>query len=318
MPLSRVFDVVTSRAASCLRLGLARGPICRTGAEQETPGHRLTLYEYEASPWCRLVREHCTHLGLTVTVKPCPRETLRAEGAFSAMSRYRGEALDFINAYGTQDSSKLQFPILVDESLSREKPIVLSESKSIVLHLWQHYGQGMNRPSLDRFLSGNKLPFFVRFASLAGPSGFRPFPRCGLMRTPNTFDPEKHKALELYQSEHCPESRLVREQVSSLEIECVYHVLESRNTGPCATPVLVDPNVSIQSESEVEESDGKGTFRGSLAALSHLHKTYALGPASSISAPVPCPNLGSNDSFISGARRAMQLGGQSGFLPQEF
>ena len=55
--MRRAFDVATSRGASLLRLGLAREPAPRVGGGAP-PDHSLTLYEYEASPWCRLVREH--------------------------------------------------------------------------------------------------------------------------------------------------------------------------------------------------------------------------------------------------------------------
>ena len=36
------------------------------------PDQPLVLYEYEASPFCRKVREACSTLGLRVTMMPCP------------------------------------------------------------------------------------------------------------------------------------------------------------------------------------------------------------------------------------------------------
>ena len=347
--MKRAFDLLTSRAASLLRLGLARRPAARLAPPP--PSHDLTLYEYEASPWCRLVREHTTHLGLSVTVKPAPRETLLAEGAFSKASRYRGEALGWLHASdgvvqedGGFGSDGLQFPILVDATGASTNgaldgaapgvaPVVLSESKAIISHLWRKYGDGVVRPPMDKILSGERLPFVVRFASLAGPSGMRPFPSCGLLRTPSAFDSATHRPLELYQAEHCPESRLVREKLSSMEIACVYHNERVRfrasggsshngssgggadgsNSNNDVTPVLLDPNclMTLGGERVGEE------FCGSAAALSHIDAMYGTGlPAASLQSPVPSPNLGRDGHFFAGAQRAMEAGG-SGFLPPE-
>ncbi|KAK4258209.1 hypothetical protein QN277_007681 [Acacia crassicarpa] len=38
---------------------------------------RLQLYEFEACPFCRRVREALTELNLTVEVYPCPKDSLR-------------------------------------------------------------------------------------------------------------------------------------------------------------------------------------------------------------------------------------------------
>lgn len=297
----RAFDRITSKVASLSRLGLARGPTSRVRA---APAHDLTLYEYEASPWCRLVREHLTHLGLSVKIKPTPRQTLRAEGAFSEASRFRGEALAWVQDCGGSGlADGLQFPILVDATDRRCAPVVLTESKTIISHLWANFGDGVDRPRIDEVLSGERIPFVLRFASLAGPSGLRPFPSCGLMRTPSAFDTSAHEPLELHQAEHCPESRLIREKLSTMEIPCVY-----RNVST-VTPVLTDPNCSTPGNSE--------RMCGSVAALTHIDKKYGLGqPAVSILSPVPSPNLGRCGDFFTGARRAREVGG-SEFLPRE-
>ena len=107
---------------------------------------------------------------------------------------------------------------------------MLTESKAIIAHLWKHYGQGVVRPAVDAVLSGNRLPFIVRFASLAGPSALRPLPSCGLLRTPSAFN-EKLLPLELYQAEHCSESRLVREKLSTLEmLACIIMAIAATRT----------------------------------------------------------------------------------------
>ena len=68
------------------------------------PRHELILYDFEGSPWCRLVREYATILDLTLSVRPCPRETLLyGEGAFSAKSKFRPEAMEW---YKSNNKSK--------------------------------------------------------------------------------------------------------------------------------------------------------------------------------------------------------------------
>ncbi len=295
-------DTLTSRAAALARLGLARRPADGAPSAAAVADTHLTLYEYEASPWCRLVREHLTHLGLPVLVLPCPRETLRAEGAFSARSRYRGEALRW--AQGDSDEpAQLQFPLLLDATQDAERPRVVVESKHIVSHLWREYGRGVSRPRMDAWLSGDRLPFLLRFASLAAPSGLRPFGHCGLLRMPSSFDPATMRPLELHQAEQCPESRLVRECLSSLEVPSVYRVRDSLRGGADATPTLVDWN-----------RPDVGAIHGSADALEYLEEAYKIGAPLPLHAPVPTPNLGRGGSFFTGARRAMEIG-STGFLP---
>jgi hypothetical protein len=58
------------------------------------PKHNLTLYDFEGSPWCRLVREYATILDLTLHIRPCPRQTLfYGEGSFTLESKFRPEAM---------------------------------------------------------------------------------------------------------------------------------------------------------------------------------------------------------------------------------
>ena len=137
------------------------------------------VHEYEASPWCRLIREYLTILGLTAEIRPCPRQTLFMEGAFTAASRFRPEALRHLQSVG-RDENDLKFPVLVDES-SPNKPVVLAESYDILGHLWENYSesvlQASDSPSLrrrpDQVMNNPKIPFPLRFLSLAGPS-FQP------------------------------------------------------------------------------------------------------------------------------------------------
>ena len=101
--------------AASARLGcLLRAQSVVTAATAPAPAvtaARLTLYDFEASPWCRRVRECAQGLGLPLRIRPCPRQTVMAEGVFTTESAYRGAA----GAAG----GRVQFPLLVDESAGR-------------------------------------------------------------------------------------------------------------------------------------------------------------------------------------------------------
>jgi hypothetical protein len=101
--------------------------------KQKPPDHDLILYDFEASPWCRLVREYATILDLTLTIKPCPRETLFfGEASFGPKSQFRPEAMEWYQQqqqiYSIYTGSKtteqhehninnhLTFPPLVDRT----------------------------------------------------------------------------------------------------------------------------------------------------------------------------------------------------------
>ena len=68
-------NTATSFAATIVRLGFGtvHAPECRAAP------HRLILYDFEACPFCRKVREALSHLGLEVEVRPTARGSLRRE-----------------------------------------------------------------------------------------------------------------------------------------------------------------------------------------------------------------------------------------------
>ena len=85
---------------------------------------------------------------------PCPRETLRMEGAFGPLSRHKASC----KAAGGQ----LLFPFLVDRTAN----VALNESSEIVRHLWRRYGSDVERPAVDELLNGEALPTPLSFALL--------------------------------------------------------------------------------------------------------------------------------------------------------
>ena len=81
--MNRTLDVATSLATSLTRLGggLQTAPLGRR------PKQRLELYEFEACPYCRKVREALSALDLQAMVYPCPKEGPRFRPAGAAARR---------------------------------------------------------------------------------------------------------------------------------------------------------------------------------------------------------------------------------------
>ncbi|MDX1670043.1 MAG: glutathione S-transferase N-terminal domain-containing protein [Limnobacter sp.] len=154
------------------------------------PVLRLKLYEFEACPFCRLVREALTELGLDAEIYPCPK----------GGQRFRQEAV----AIG----GKEQFPLLVDPNTG----LVLYESMQIIEYLYDQY-------------AGRSLPWKYR----AGPLQLISSAANGLlggmdgMTAKPSVQPEK--PLELSSFEASPFCRPVRETLCELEIPYILHNL---------------------------------------------------------------------------------------------
>ncbi len=96
--MNRILDLATSFGATVSRLG-AGVEAGEFGARPEKP---LELYEFEACPYCRKVRDALTSLDLEALIHPCPktRKTtkstswIRLAAAFCGRSRPRPRATD--------------------------------------------------------------------------------------------------------------------------------------------------------------------------------------------------------------------------------
>jgi len=156
----------------------------------------------------------------------------------------------------------MTFPILVDRTKSKDSPKVIVQSYSILEYLREEYGQnveeGQDRP--DQWWNASSIPFPIRFLSLAGPSYLRPFPSCGILQTPSIWN--NNGDITLYQSEGCPESRLVRETLCTLEIPYL-----SVAAGLNSARVAASRSIPIL-------KDGTKTFYGASECNDHLWKTY--------------------------------------------
>jgi len=208
--MTRGLDVVTSWTASVVRLGA--GYVARPNGAKR-PAQLLELYEWEACPFCRRVREALSELDLEAMIIPCPRG-----------GRNRQEVI----ALG----GKTQFPFLVDPNTGMK----LYESEDIIRYLADTYGDGRRPLSLG--------PLSVLGAGLA--SVLRP----ARGRRARAAEPAK-QPLVLYGYEASPYCRLVRERLCELQLR--YHLINVAKrsaaraafvakTGRMMVPYLEDPN----------------------------------------------------------------------------
>lgn len=180
--LSRFVDVNTSLLASSLA-GWRGTAAFRPAGRQ--PERLLELYEFEACPFCRLVREALTEMDLDALVRPCPK----------GGTRFRPE----VERLG----GKRQFPFLVDPNTGQS----LYESAAIVEYLADTYeGRARGTRGMRRVLRLTS----AQLASAARPRGLR----ARLSKPPA-------QPLELFSFESSPFSRLVREVLCELELPYV-------------------------------------------------------------------------------------------------
>ena len=220
------------------------------------PERLLELYDIEACPFCRLVREALTELDLDAMVYPCPKRG----------TRFRPKAVEL--------GGKAQFPFLVDPNTGRK----LYESADIIAYLFQTYGK---RP----LPLGWKLrPFNTTSSALAS------LYRMGAGGRARPSVPAG-EPLELYSIETSPYARRVREVLCELELpyrlrnlgrtqakESLPPPLRERfgvkvapetanrkallaRTGQLMVPYLIDPNTAT----ELFQSD---------AIIDYLKRTY--------------------------------------------
>ena len=231
--MSRALDVATSLGVSLARLG-SGAQVGALGARPEQP---LALFEFEACPFCRKVREALSILDLDADVFPCPKRGPR----FRLEVQRRG--------------GKQQFPYLVDPNQGVE----MYESDAIVDYLFERYGQG--KPALA-LRAGPLTGISVHLASL-----WRPL-RGAFYRTAR----QPAQPLELWSFEASPFSRLAREKLCELELPYRLHNVAKgspkreafvRRSGKMMVPYLVDPNT------------GKEMFESADIAA-YLDQTYAI------------------------------------------
>lgn len=189
---------------------------------QTRPAKPLHLFEFEACPFCRKVREAVTMLDLDVIIFPCPKGGLV----------YRP---NIINKAG-----KAQFPYLEDPNTGFQA----YESDDILKYLYETYGP----PSA-------KVPFTLSSAAIlsAGLASLLLRPKQGRARMDGKLVPAK-KVIEMWGYEASPFSKLVRETLNELEIAHLLHTTPRGSptrkalkemTGRIQTPYIIDQNTGI-------------------------------------------------------------------------
>lgn len=228
--------------------------VVKQGKQPEKP---LVLYDIEACPYCRRVREALTALNLDAEIRPCPK----------GGRRFRPEA----EAVG----GKQQFPLLVDEN----SDTVMYESEAIVAYLFREYG---NRSVPGFYRSKTYQPALGSLASAA--SALR-----GLRATPAKTP---QQPLHLWSFEGSPFSRLVREKLCELEIPYTIHNLGKEHwteIGPAKQRIKPGPYTPIPGGKRdaffqvykrvqvpylEDPNTGEGLFESS-RILKYLDATYA-------------------------------------------
>jgi glutathione S-transferase len=207
--MSRTLDVASAKLATYVRMGA--GWIARPARRQ--PEKLLELYEFEACPFCRRVREALTEFDLEVLVFPCPK----------GGTRFRSRV--------TELGGKAQFPFLIDPNTSRW----MYESADIVRYIRDTY----DAPA-SIWLGPLGLPGSILATQARSRRGVRARPS----RAPE-------QSLELWSFEASPYCRLVREVLCELELPYVLHNVGRGSprrpafvarSGKMMVPYLADPN----------------------------------------------------------------------------
>lgn len=232
-----------ARLASWLRAGEG----ARVEGAGPRPAEPLVLFEFEACPFCRRVREALTRLDLEALVRPCPKGGRRNREALLALG------------------GREQFPFLVDPNAG----VALYESRDIVAHLERRYGLGAGAEA----------------SSGAGVRGLRRLARTTLALVASGLGrgaagsrarPARAAAEPLVFSgwEADPGSRLVREVLCELELDHRSLPIapgSARRSTPAASaasapgPWLRDPNTGAERA-------------GWRAIVDYLEATYAARP----------------------------------------
>ncbi|KAL2623424.1 hypothetical protein R1flu_003629 [Riccia fluitans] len=182
------------------------------------PSQLLQVYEFEACPFCRRVREALTELDLSAEIYPCPKGSLKHR--------------EFVKMNGGQE----QFPYLIDPNTG----VSMYESSEIVSYLFKQYGSG-RKPSpglLESTLVTGWVPTLLRAGR-------------GMMLYPKASSETPPQKLELYSYENNQFARLVREALCELELPYILRNAGKGSAlrdsllkiaGSTQVPYLVDPN----------------------------------------------------------------------------
>jgi glutathione S-transferase len=228
----------------------------------EQPKKVLKLYDIEASPYCRLVREVLTELDVDVMILPCPK----------GGSRFRTEAEKL--------GGKQQFPLLVDENIGT----VLYESADIIEYLGEIYGHHARRTrGMARRVA--VATSMISSALLLRSSGITGLKAC--------TSKAAAKPLVLFSFEASPFSKIVRTRLCELELPYLLHNTGKARMSDMGPPSFRDkwfkgPKGTSRNRRWLEKHTGKvqvpylmdpntgAALYESRKIVDYLNKTYAL------------------------------------------
>jgi len=196
------------------------------------PTSPLILYEYDASPFCKKVREAAAILDLEVVYKPCP----------GARAGFSDELFEL--------TGRRTVPYLIDEGGGFSG----FESDAIIEHLFDSYGPGKDKVS--GLLKGTPA---VLTCGLAAMARSMPASRRQANARP---DNEQMQTLTLYGYEPSPFVKPVREKLCGLAlphtvVPCARgsanrKKLIERSGSQFQVPYLVDPNTGVELFESIE------------------------------------------------------------------
>ena len=229
----RPLDVATSLFTTVGRLGTGM----RVGVLGRRPERPVELYEFEACPFCRKVREALSILDLEAIVYPCPK----------GGPTYRPHV--------REQGGRELFPYLVDPNTGKS----MYESSDIVAYLFTEYGDGRVPLTLGAGVLTDASSIVSGLWRFGAGSRYR------RARQPA-------QRLELYSFEASPFCRIAREALSSLELP--YHLYNvaagserreafAAHSGRMMVPWISDPNTGVEM---FESAD----------IVAYLEETYAL------------------------------------------
>ncbi|KAK1264088.1 hypothetical protein QJS04_geneDACA016253 [Acorus gramineus] len=269
-------EVSTSSLSSLARFPWGSKSVIRTSRSEEdarsAPLH-LQLYEFEACPFCRRVREAMTELDLSVEGKPIGAPTVNGKFVFIHLikSHQTGEVLS--SAHLLRDSTpkvypcpkgsvrhrevvrriggKDQFPFLVDPNTG----ISMYESGDIVKYLFQQYAHGKN-PSTGLLERGDSHVILIEELQ-----------ELEIEKISTNTKKIKWKG----RAKMAKFARIVREALCELELPYILHNVGEGSSktefllqlsGSRKVPYLIDPNTETQ----------LGDYK---KILSYLFETYS-------------------------------------------
>jgi glutathione S-transferase len=230
-PRNRTFEVATSGFASMARIQYGKNVLQEaTERTQMEPPPKLILYEFEACPFCRRVRETLSMLDLDCEIRPCPKD-----------GTFRKEVLE--------RGGKETFPYFVDETTGKE----MYESADIVNYLYKTYGNGADLP--ENYFASTLITGWMPTLFRAGRGMTKYEPRKEGFVKPQV--PSGN--IELFNYENNQFARLCREALCELELPYTLRNVGAgspkRETlteaGGKSVPFLIDGDVKIGESEEI-------------------------------------------------------------------